>query len=186
MFLQVPLSVNRSLCEVNSMTTSIDIGFTGVRMDTETEKILEGIYRKSVARDDNIITILQEIQRELGYIREEAVEWFANKTKIPSSKFYGVTTFYSQFHLNPRGENIITVCSGTVCHVKGAARIYSKLRENLNLKGDVQTSKDMKFTLENVNCVGACSIAPVVIVNEKVFGKQSPEKMVRNIKPYKG
>lgn len=155
-------------------------------MDTATEKILEEIYRKSVAEDENIISILQEIQRELGFIREDAVEWFAKKTKIPSSKFYGVATFYAQFHLNPRGENIITVCSGTVCHVKGAERIFTKLKEDLDIRGDDHTSQDMKFTLENVNCVGACSIAPVIMINEKVFGKQSPAKMIRNIKPYKG
>ena len=154
-------------------------------MDKETERKLEAIYRDSVSRGDNIITILQGIQRELGYIREEAVDWFARRTKIPASKFYGVATFYSQFHLNPRGENIITVCSGTVCHVKGAQRIYARLRDDLQIRGDEQTTKDMKFTLENVNCVGACSIAPVIIVNEKVFGKQSPEKMIRNLKPYK-
>lgn len=154
-------------------------------MEKQTEDILEAIYKRSVINDDNIITILQDIQSELGYIQEEAVEWFAKKSQIPASKFYGVTTFYSQFHLKPRGENIITVCSGTVCHVKGAERIIGKLREDLKLKGDNQTTRDMKFTLENVNCVGACSIAPVVIVNEKVFGKQSADKMIKNLKSYK-
>lgn len=154
-------------------------------MDAETKKILEKIFEENEARGGNIIAILQDIQRELGYIREEAIDWFAKKTKTPASKFYGVATFYSQFHLNPRGETIITVCSGTVCHVKGAQRIFARLQDNLDIQGDDYTSKDMKFTLENVNCVGACSIAPVIIVNEKVFGKQSPEKMIRNIKPYK-
>lgn len=154
-------------------------------MDKQTEEILEDIYQRSVVSDNNIITILQEIQEELGYIREEAVEWFARKTEIPASKFYGVITFYSQFHLNPRGKNIITVCSGTVCHVKGAEKIITKLKEDLNLKDDAQTTKDMNFTLENVNCVGACSIAPVVIINDKVFGKQTAGKMVKQIKSYK-
>ncbi len=154
-------------------------------MDSDTEKKLEVIYRETAAKGDNLITVLQGIQREIGYISEETVDWFSRKMKIPSSKFYGVATFYSQFHLSPRGENIITVCSGTVCHVKGAERIFTKLQQHLSLKGDVLTSKDMRFTLENVNCVGACSIAPVIIVNDKVFGKQSPEKMIRNLKPYK-
>jgi NADH:ubiquinone oxidoreductase subunit E len=128
---------------------------------------------------------LQEIQHEFGYIQEESVEWFAKRANIPASKFYGVITFYSQFHLNPRGKNIVTVCSGTVCHVKGAPRIIDKLKSELGLKKDAQTTKDMRFTLENVNCVGACSIAPVVIVNDKVYGKQSPEKMAKNLKTYK-
>lgn len=149
------------------------------------EEILERIYEKSSTHDENIITILQDIQAELGYISEESVNWFARRTGISAAKYYGVATFYSQFHLKPRGKNIITVCSGTVCHVKGAQRIVTRLKEELQLKKDAQTTRDMLFTLENVNCVGACSIAPVVIVNDKVFGKQSPDAMVKNLKPYK-
>ncbi len=154
-------------------------------MEKQMEDVLETIYQKSVANGDNIITILQEMQKNLGYIQEEAVQWFSERTCIPASKFYGVVTFYSQFHLNPRGKNIITVCSGTVCHVKGAPRIIAKLRDELKLKADTPTTKDKMFTLENVNCVGACSIAPVVIVNAKVFGKQNPEKIVKNLQSYK-
>lgn len=154
-------------------------------MEKQMEEVLESIYQKSVAHGDNIITVLQNMQNEMGYIQEDAVKWYSKRANIPASHFYGVATFYSQFHLNPRGKNIITVCSGTVCHVKGAQRIIAKLKEDLKLKEKEQTTKDMNFTLENVNCVGACSIAPVVIVNEKVFGKQSPDKMVKNIKPYK-
>lgn len=153
----------------------------------EKEKVgkLESIYQKSTASGDNIITVLQEVQKEFGYVPEEAVDWFSRRLNIPASKFYGVITFYSQFHLTPRGKNVITVCSGTVCHVKGAPRIIDKLSTDLKLKGEERTTKDMLFTLENVNCVGACSIAPVVIVNEKVYGKQSPDSMVKNLKSYK-
>ncbi|WP_163340110.1 NAD(P)H-dependent oxidoreductase subunit E [Desulfopila sp. IMCC35008] len=155
------------------------------RMIDQVEEILESIYSKNSSGGDNIIAILQDIQNELGYIQEDAVDWFARRTGIPASRFYGVVTFYSQFHLTPRGKNIVTVCSGTVCHVKGAPRIVSRLQQDLHLKDDNGTTKDMQFTVENVNCVGACSIAPVVLVNEKVFGKQTPEKMIRNLKPYK-
>ncbi len=154
-------------------------------MEKKQEEKLESIYQKSVVDGDNIITVLQNIQHEFGYVQEESVEWFAKRSNIPAAKFYGVITFYSQFHLNPRGKNIVTVCSGTVCHVKGAPRIIEKLKSELKLKGDDQTTKDMLFSVENVNCVGACSIAPVVLVNEKVYGKQSPDKMIKNIKKYK-
>lgn len=154
-------------------------------MEKKQEDALEAIYRKSVDNEDNIITILQDIQNEFGYVQKEAVEWFSKKTNIPIAKFYGVITFYSQFHLVPRGKNIVTVCCGTVCHVKGAPRVVAKLREDLKLKRGDQTTRDMLFTMENVNCVGACSIAPVVIVNDKVFGKQNGDKMVKNLKPYK-
>ena len=154
-------------------------------MEKEHEEKLELIYQESVAAGDNIITVLQEIQKVFGYVPEDSVTWFSKRLNIPASKFYGVITFYSQFHLSPRGKNIVTVCSGTVCHVKGAPRIIEKLASDLKLKGDVRTTKDKQFTLENVNCVGACSIAPVVIVNEKVYGKQSPDSMVKNLKTYK-
>ena len=155
-------------------------------MDKQMTETLEAIYDRCLANEDNIITMLQEIQHEFGYIQEEAVNWFAERTKIPPSKYYGVVTFYSQFHQNPRGKNIVTVCCGTVCHVKGASRIISKIREDLKLKDEQDTTKDMMFTLEHVNCVGACSIAPVVLVNEKVFGKQTPSKIVKNLSEYKG
>lgn len=147
---------------------------------------LEAIYDKCMANEDNIITILQEIQSKIGYIQEEAVNWFAERTNIPPSRYYGVVTFYSQFHQHPRGKNIVTVCCGTVCHVKGAPRIIAKVREDLKLKDDQVTTKDMQFTLERVNCVGACSIAPVVLVNEKVLGKVTPGKIVKSLKEYKG
>jgi len=154
-------------------------------MDKQMTETLEAIYSRCVANEDNIITVLQEIQHEFGYIQEEAVNWFSARTNIPPSKYYGVITFYSQFHQKPRGKNIVTVCCGTVCHVKGAPRIISKVREDLKLKDDQDTTRDMAFTLEHVNCVGACSIAPVVLVNEKVFGKQTPSKIVNNLKAYK-
>ena len=155
-------------------------------MDKQTTETLEAIYDRCTANEDNIITVLQEIQSEFGYIQEDIVNWFSERTNIPTSKFYGVVTFYSQFHLTPRGKNIVTVCCGTVCHVKGASRIIDKVREDLKLKGDKTTTKDMMFTMERVNCVGACSIAPVVLVNEKVYGKVTPAKMVSNLKEYKG
>lgn len=154
-------------------------------MEKTQEEKLEKIYQDCMAHGDNIITAMQLMQNEFGYIQEEAVNWYAERTNIPASRFYGVSTFYAQFHLQPRGKNIITVCQGTVCHVKGASRIIDKIRDDIKLKEDQKTTKDMQFTLENVNCVGACSIAPVVIVNEKVFGKQDPSKIVKNLKPYK-
>lgn len=154
-------------------------------MEPLKEQQLSSIYDKAVHNEDNIISVLQDIQNTFGYVEKEAVQWFSRKTGIPLAKYYGVITFYGQFHLTPRGKNIVTVCCGTVCHVKGAPKVINKLRDDLKLKGDDLTTKDMLFTMESVNCVGACSIAPVVIVNDKVYGKQSGDKMVKNLKPYK-
>ncbi len=154
-------------------------------MNPHQETQLKALYDQAMANDDNIIAILQQIQNTFGYVDKEAVQWFARKMSVPVSKFYGVVTFYGQFHLTPRGKNIVTVCCGTVCHVKGAPKVISKLKEELKLKGEDMTTRDMLFTMENVNCVGACSIAPVVIVNDKVFGKQSGDKMVKNLKTFR-
>ena len=154
-------------------------------MEKTQEEKLETIYQRCTANGDNIITAMQLMQQEFGYIQEEAIYWYADRTNIPASRFYGVTTFYAQFHLHPRGKNVITVCQGTVCHVKGASRIIDKIRDDIKLKEGQKTTKDMQFTLETVNCVGACSIAPVVIVNDKVFGKQNPIKITQNLKAYK-
>ncbi len=155
-------------------------------MEQKHKEILESIYQGYLKNGDNVVSVLQEIQNNLGCVEKESVAWFARRTRIPAAKFYGVLTFYSQFHIHPRGENIVTVCSGTVCHVKGADKITAALKENLKLRGDAQTTKDKLFTLEKVNCVGACSIAPVVTVNTTVYGKQSSEKMLKNLQKYKG
>ena len=144
--------------------------------------MLGAILDKFNSGDETVISVLQHMQEEFGYVPEEAVNWFAEKTNVHASKFFGIATFYAQFHLNPRGKNIITACCGTVCHVKGADRIISRLRGELSLKGGQDTTKDGMFTLETVNCVGACSIAPIVMVNDKVHGKMNPDKAVKSIK----
>jgi NADH:ubiquinone oxidoreductase subunit E len=130
----------------------------------------------------SIISILQDVQEEFGYIPEEAVFWFSDRLNIPASNFYGVATFYAQFHLKPRGKNLITACCGTACHVKGADAIINRIRADLAIPEEEDTSYDNKFTLEEVACVGACSIAPVVIINKKVYGKGTPDKISKILK----
>lgn len=141
------------------------------------EAILERYYREK----GSIISILQDVQEEFGYIPEDVVFWFSNKLNIPASNFYGVATFYSQFHLKPRGKNLITVCCGTACHVKGSDMIISRLRAELAIPEGEDTTHDNEFTLEEVACVGACSIAPVVIINKKVYGKMTTDKLTKEI-----
>lgn len=150
-------------------------------MQDKLNKILEN-YKK---HEGNLISLLQDIQCEFGYISEEAVNSLAKKTEIPASNFFGVATFYSQFHLKPRGKNIITACTGTACHVKGADKLITGIQKEIGLSAGEDTTMDMSFTLEKVNCVGACSIAPVVIVNSKVVGKASQDIIVKEIKTLK-
>ena len=151
-------------------------------MDESVVEKLESVYSNYLDQDGNAISILQDIQAELGYIPEEAVMWISNKSGIAASMFFGIVTFYTQFYLKPRGKNIVTACCGTVCHVKGSARIISRISEELRLRNGEDTTKDRLFTIEKVNCIGACSIAPVVVINQKVHGKMSPERMAKQLK----
>jgi len=154
-------------------------------METAEIEKLESVYSHYRDGGGSVISILQHMQEVFGYIPQDAVNWFSDRTGIPESKFFGVATFYAQFHLKPRGKNIVTACCGTACHVKGSDRIISRLRDDLGLSDGESTTADGEFTLEKVACVGACSIAPVVIVNRKVFGKMTPDKTAREMKNYK-
>jgi NADH:ubiquinone oxidoreductase subunit E len=149
------------------------------------EKVLEKIYQGHKDSEGNIISLLQSIQSEFGYIPENAVVWFSKRLDIPASRFFGVATFYAQFHLQPRGKHIVTTCCGTACHVKGSERLINGLIRELGLPDGESTTGDREFTLEKVNCVGACSIAPVVIVNNKVHGKMTADALMREIKKLK-
>lgn len=153
-----------------------------IRISTKTEKILSGILKKHNEKEGNVISLLQDIQNCFGYVPSEVVGWFSKKLDIPESRFFGVNTFYSQFHLKPRGKNIITACCGTACHVKGSDRLINNLTRDLNLPDGEETTDDGMYTLERVACVGACSIAPVVIVNKKVYGEVSMKKLKKALR----
>jgi NADH:ubiquinone oxidoreductase subunit E len=143
---------------------------------------LENLLAKYESRPGATIPILQDMQEAFGFLPEEAVNWIADRLGRPRSSFFGVATFYSQFHLKPRGKNVVTVCCGTACHVKGAEKIMGRIRRDLDLPEGKDTTDDLMFTIEKANCVGACSIAPVVINNKEVLGKATPEKMGRALK----
>lgn len=149
------------------------------------EKILEKILNDYQLNKVNIISILQDIENSFGYIPEEAVFWFSKKLDIPASRFFGTATFYSQFHLKPRGKNIITICRGTACHVKGSERLINRLFMELDIPPDEETTPDLKFTVEKVNCIGACGIAPVTVLNKEVHGKMTLDKLIKEVKKIK-
>ena len=116
---------------------------------------------------------------------ESALRAVSKTMKLPLAQIYGVATFYSQFYLKPRGKNILTACCGTACHVKGSGAVISKIRTDLGIHEGETTTKDAQFTLESVACVGACSIAPVLIANKKVYGKVTPEMASTMLKEFK-
>jgi NADH:ubiquinone oxidoreductase subunit E len=149
------------------------------------EKLAE-ILQEYKTTEGNIIHLLQETEAAFGYIPREAVDFFSEQLGIAPSRFFGVTTFYAQFHLTPRGKNVITGCCGTACHVKGSERLINGLRKELGLDDGGDTTRDMEFTLEKVNCVGACSIAPVFLINKKVYGKSTSDKLIKEVRSIKG
>lgn len=128
-----------------------------------------------------LIHVLQDIQGEFGYLPGEAVRVVSEELGIPLAEIYGVATFYTRFYFVPRGKNIIRVCRGTACHVRGSGRILGKLEEGLGVKSS-ETSPDLKFTLETVNCVGCCALAPVVVVNDKAQTVLNPDKILAALK----
>lgn len=125
---------------------------------------------------ENLIMILQGIQKVYNYLPTAAISYLAVKIGIPLSHIYGVATFYSTFSLKPRGRNIISICLGTACHVRGGERIREGLTSTLNIT-DGQTTEDKRFTLESVRCIGCCSLGPVIKINEDMHGRITPDEV---------
>jgi len=136
----------------------------------DTKVKIESILSRYERSRENLIPVLQEIQRELGYLSQEAMEQAADYLKISSSTVYGVATFYSFFRLAPCGRNTVKICCGTACHVRGGAHILRDIERRLGIKPG-GTTADGEYSLETVACVGACALAPVVIVNDDVHGR---------------
>lgn len=149
-------------------------------MDKVLNKILLDVNRNK----GNLIYLLQKIQDAYGYIPEDTVFWFSNKLDIPASKFYGIITFYTKFRLKPVGKNTVTVCCGAACHIKGSDTLLEKTREILSLEDGEDTTQNLSFTVQKATCIGACSIAPIVLLNNEVYGGMDSEKVTKLLKGY--
>jgi NADH-quinone oxidoreductase subunit E len=123
-----------------------------------------------------LIPILQAVQNEYRYLPREILAFVATSLDLPPARVYGVATFYAHFTLEPKGKHVVRICDGTACHVKGSMNVYDALRERLNLAGTVETTPDLLFTIETVSCLGACGLAPVMVIDEKVYGQVTPAK----------
>jgi NADH-quinone oxidoreductase subunit E/NADP-reducing hydrogenase subunit HndA len=145
---------------------------------------VQGIVEKYEKKEKDLIPVLQETQKEYGYLPKEVLREIANWLPISFSQIYGVVTFYSQFHLEPRGENIIRVCMGTACHVRGASQVLEQIKEEIGIE-DGETTDDLKFTLESVACIGACGLAPVIMVNDETHGRLTPEQIPEILAEYR-
>ncbi len=133
------------------------------------------IIQKHNGKKSALIAILQEIQEEYRYLPEEILTYVATAMDLSPATVFGVATFYAQFSLEPKGKYIIKVCDGTACHVRGSGPLYKSIRKKVGLQDGKFTTEDMNFTVETVSCLGACGLAPVVTINEKVYGQMTPE-----------
>ena len=137
-----------------------------------------------VADESSLIYVLKEAQGIFGYLPKEVQLHIADKLGVPYSKVYGVVSFYSYFSTNPVGEHKISVCLGTVCFVKGSDKIMAEFEKELNIKAG-ETTSDLKFTLDGLRCVGACGLAPVVVVDGKVYGLCTPDQVTNILDEYR-
>jgi NADH-quinone oxidoreductase subunit E len=139
---------------------------------------IEAIVSRFQPGQGSVIHALQALQAELSYVPEQGMRTMAEKLRVPLAKIYGVASFYKQIHLKPRGKHIVRICKGTACHVRGAQLIEDEFCRKLNVKPGATTA-DLEYTLEAVNCVGACGMAPVVVIDEVYHAGVRPDKAVR-------
>lgn len=135
------------------------------------ELISQYVYQKGA-----LIPVLQQAQEIYGYLPQDVLKQIGRGLKIPLSRVYGVVTFYAQFRLAPLGRNVVRVCMGTACHVRGGAKVLEQIEKELKIK-DGQTTEDERYTLEIVACIGACGLAPVMQVNDNVHGRLTTESV---------
>lgn len=139
-------------------------------------KKIDDIINSCGCEQKNLITVLQHIQSDLHYLPKEILEYISEKMDISIAKVFSVATFYENFSLDPKGKYVIKICDGTACHVRKSIPILERVRKMLMLDENKSTTDDMMFTVETVSCLGACGLAPVITVNDKVHPAMTPEK----------
>ena len=134
-------------------------------------------------RAGRVIGVMQDVQKEFNYLRADALVYLSGKSGVPLSRLYAVARFYNAFSLKPRGKYIIRVCLGTACHLRGGGRIAEAVSRELGIEHG-ETTKDLRFTLERVNCLGTCALAPVMTINDTYFGKMTIGKTMEVLEEY--
>jgi NADH-quinone oxidoreductase subunit E len=144
--------------------------------DYDVDEVIQDIVQRYRAKPTALIMVLQDIQKHFRYLPAEALEAVARKMKLPIGQIYGVATFYKAFSLKPKGHHHVCVCTGTACHVRQARVIVDKLERELAIHPG-ETTSDMEFSLETVNCLGACALGPLVTVDDAYFGNMTASKV---------
>jgi NADH-quinone oxidoreductase subunit E len=149
-------------------------------------QVLDSIIEEYGRKESAIIAILQAVQEHYRYLPREAFPYLSKKLGVGQARIYSVATFYENFSLEPKGKYVIKICDGTACHVRKSIPILNQLRSELSLSEEKATTDDLMFTVETVSCLGACGIAPVLTVNDKVYPEMTPEKATDLLSELKG
>ena len=145
-------------------------------MEADVKKQLDSILTQYKGEKSDLIPILQQAQERFGYLPDDVMLGIAKFLQLPDSTVFGVSTFYAQFKFVPIGRNVINVCRGTACHVRGADRILDEVERQLGIKQG-ETTEDMEYSLETIACFGSCALAPVVVINKVVYGRMTTTKV---------
>jgi len=148
------------------------------------KKVIDEIINKFIGKKGSLIPLLQEVQSIERYLSKETMSYISEKTGIKLADIFGVATFYAMFRLKPQGKHVIRVCRGTACHVSGANSISQAIRQELKLEAEEDTTEDSLFTVLEVACLGCCSLAPVIMINDNTYGKLTPDSTVKILKKY--
>lgn len=158
------------------MVEILDLNQIDAAAATSVEEGVDSVLTAFKGEKSELIPILQRTQALFGFLPARAISRISRFTGVPESTIFGVATFYAQFKFTPVGRNLIKVCRGTGCYVKGAPRLLDEIEKQLGLK-DGETTEDGEYTLETVACFGSCALAPVVVVNDRVYGRVTPDKI---------
>jgi NADH-quinone oxidoreductase subunit E len=154
-------------------------------MESFDQSAIDLIIEKYGKREESLISILRDIQSQFGYLPKEALQYVSQKVDLPLSKIFCIATFYSSFSLEPRGKNLISVCQGTACHVKNGEQVVNKLAHELKLSAGEKTTADRAFSVEKVRCLGCCSMASAVRVNQDTYGQVTQNNVDKILKKYR-
>jgi NADH-quinone oxidoreductase subunit E len=152
-------------------------------MDQKDQKKIDQIVEKYAGEEGVLIQLLLDVQKELNWVPKEAIQRVSERLQVPLSHIYRVASFYKAMSLKPRGRHLVNVCLGTACQVRDGPRVMDRIREILGVNPG-ETTPDMKFTLERVNCLGCCALGPVMVVDGEYYGKMMPAKAEEILKSY--
>jgi len=162
------------------MEVSLDFPRVKAIVESCTEKV-DSLIDSYTDKKEQLISLLQDVQAEFNYLPQDVLVKVSQKLDIPLSQVFSVATFFRAFSLKPKGRHLVTICTGTACHVRGGQRLVDKIERDYGIKPG-ETTEDMKFTLETVNCLGCCALGPVAVVDGKYESQVTPDKLERALR----